>query len=288
MTDTETFRALARSSPWLWTSVRFSRTTIRQGERSRVQAWIRRPGMMRAEPDDAPAVVINGADESSGGRGTSMTMPARPGFLGKILGRGRASELNQPTFRTPQDPLAPQPVWRADGLVAQRPGDLTVVYDDPMYQDYQWVAMLDPVELADGTEPDDAQSLTGGSSVDPSTLASHPAAVDVIELSETEHHGRPAIEALVLPTRAYSPRCSCCPLLFSAVSAAHMREEGAPLPPPLPVFAEAYRVKLDRHTGICVSLRDIGGDRDGEGFEVVIGEVDAEYSETLFGAGSPP
>ena len=36
----------------------------------------------------------------------------------------------------------------ADGFVPRRPRTSTA--DDPMWQDYQFVAMLDPVELADG------------------------------------------------------------------------------------------------------------------------------------------
>jgi hypothetical protein len=39
-----------------------------------------------------------------------------------------------------------------DGLVAVRPDGLS--YDAPMHEGHDWVAMLDPVELADGRDPD--------------------------------------------------------------------------------------------------------------------------------------
>ena len=40
------------------------------------------------------------------------------------------------------------PAYRADGLVAERPHDWFVQFDDPLYGGYAWVAMLDPEELS--------------------------------------------------------------------------------------------------------------------------------------------
>jgi hypothetical protein len=51
----------------------------------------------------------------------------------------------------PLDPSAPQPELDANGLVIRRPpDDGRIFYDDPMFRNYQWIAMLDPVELAEG------------------------------------------------------------------------------------------------------------------------------------------
>ena len=73
---------------------------------------------------------------------------------------------------------------RPDGLVDVRPA--MVLYDAPMYEDYRWVAMLDPVELADGRDHD-----TG----DPDWPA-----LIIDAVSEVEHAGRPAWEAVVRTT----------------------------------------------------------------------------------------
>ncbi|MGY1722005.1 hypothetical protein [Blastococcus sp. SYSU DS0533] len=42
---------------------------------------------------------------------------------------------------------SPTPELRPDGLIAARPEDPLLGYDDPMHEDYHWVAMLDPAEL---------------------------------------------------------------------------------------------------------------------------------------------
>lgn len=55
-----------------------------------------------------------------------------------------------------------------------------------MLRDYRWVAMLDPVELADGH---------GRWTADP-----EPDPIVVAEVSIVDHHGRAAWEALVRPT----------------------------------------------------------------------------------------
>lgn len=334
--DSETFRALARSSPWLWSSVRLARTAVGRDDGEQVRAWLQRPARMRVEP------VTDGGPESSsrprqqgwaalppegsavpvdvGAAGwrpypgaTADAAGSRPYLVDERnqLGRGRAvlttvsapgsqaAPPPRPVFRYPQDQQAPQPVWRSDGLVARRPDGFDVVYDDPMYENYQWVAMLDPVELADGDEQDPDEDLAslladvtpgghgerrGSRGLPGGERAGNdlPPGVEVLELTERDFFGRPAIMALVRPTIHYGPRCACCPLLYSAVSVAIDRAEGAPALEPLPVFAETFRVVLDRATGICVQLRDVGGDHDGAGFDVEIEEVDAGYPDSLF------
>ncbi len=141
--------------------------------------------------------------------------------------------------------------------------------DAPMYQDYRWVAMLDPVELADGTDPE-----TGDWA----------AATSVRGLAVVEHHGRTAWEAVLTPTRYYDPRCSCCPLLFSAESERIETEAGAPPPDRGPGFrhAEAHRVRLDVVTGVCVLTEEIGGSDAGTRHDLRVEEVDVPPPDVLF------
>jgi hypothetical protein len=140
-----------------------------------------------------------------------------------------------------------------------------VGYDDPMFQDYAWVAMLDPVELADG-EGDRAGT----------TLE---------RLGTVEHHGRAAWEAVVRPTEAYAPRCSCCALLFSEKSERLVADEGGPTvgaQEPEFVFADAHLVRLDVDTGVCVYSEQLGGDHSGWGHDVRIEAVDEAMPDELF------
>jgi hypothetical protein len=138
------------------------------------------------------------------------------------------------------------PTYRPDGLVAARPTGL-VDFDDPMHGNYQWVAMLDPVELSEG--------------------------VQVTELRASERGGRPTWWACVRPVEGYDPRCSCCPLLWSEIS--DDLEYGERRERYSRDYPDAYDVALDVQTGIVVELRACGG-RAGLGFEVEILEVDAD------------
>src|SRR3712207_3511818 len=154
------------------------------------------------------------------------------------------------------------PALRPDGLVAQRPHRLS--YDDPMYQNYAWVAMLDPVELADGRVREEA------------VRPGPPLTLDAV--TEVEHGGRPAWEAVVVPTSAYEPRCGCCPLLRTR-EVDLLEWDGENL---LEEYAEAYRVRLDVQTGVCVLTREIGGRRPGHGHDLRIEAVDEPMADELF------
>lgn len=280
--DVDTFRALARSSPWLWRSARLTRTIVGRDDGERVRAWIRRPGLMRVEylePAGRRPYVVDERGRAGSGKAmlTAMSVVGKddavPGLAPPQWApfTGPVSRPPQPEFMAPQDSRAPQPEWRPDGLVARRPSDFTIEYDDPMHVNYQWVAMLDPVELADGSDANP-----------PAAPGPRPAGVEVLSVEEAERLGRPTLVATVRPSLAYDPRCACCALLYSEISVAIDQAEGAPRPEPMPVLAETFRVALDRGTGICVQLRDIGGDHDGAGFDVEIEEVDAVYPDETF------
>ena len=243
MPDAEDFRALARSSPWLFSTLRF---TYRSGRSAQaVRAWLRRPDLLRVETTDGALLGVVRGRSSVGG----------------VLGAGPWDE----------PPVEPPPVLRPDGLVAVRPawGDLSQA-DDPMWQSYAWVAMLDPLELADGRERGPGE---------PAREPGPPVRIEA--LREVEHGARPAWEAVVATTSTYEPRCACCSLLRDPEidrlewGDAAQRFTGAEYP-------TATRVRLDVGTGVCVSTEALDGTWAGDGHEVLIEAVDEPMDDALF------
>jgi hypothetical protein len=225
--STDSFTALARSSPWRWRTLRFTASWPEdRWTAGAVRAWLRRPDRLRVEDLD--------------------------GALLQVL-------------RDPPDGERAVPVLRPDGLVASRPAPWASGTDAPMYQNYHWVAMLDPAELADGMDPDTGRTAPG---------------VDVDSVAEVEHAGRPAWEAVVRPTAAYEPRCGCCSLLRSrAVDLVEYRDHPQHV---LSAYPDAYRVRLDVGTGVCVLTEQIGGLTPGKGHDVRIEAVDEPMDDEVF------
>ena len=239
----DSFSALARSSPWRWSTLRF---TVRRGvEGNRpdpVRAWLRRPDQLRVETLDGALLQI------------VREPPLQIGVLTSDGGFPRG--LPWPVEAEP-------PVLRPDGLVDVRPAMISA--DAPMYEDYRWVAMLDPVELADGLDRDTGEPFD---------------ALIVDDVTEVDHGGRSAWEAVVRTTHFYEPRCGCCPLLRT-------REvdllEFADFPQyVLSVYPDAYRVRLDVGTGVCVATEEIGGLTPGRGHDLRIEAVDERMDDDLF------
>ncbi|MGY1830003.1 hypothetical protein ACI8AA_06170 [Geodermatophilus sp. SYSU D01180] len=202
MPDADAFRALARSSPDRWTTLRFTERRRRAWTWSgRLRAWLRRPDRLRVE--DA---------------------------AGRLLGVVRESGAG----------------------------------DDPMWQDYRWVAELRPRELADGLDPD--------------TGAPAGPALTVDGLREVEHAGRPAWEALVAPTDRYEPRCGCCPLLRSR----RVDEPEWGSVPDGVEYPTTHLVRLDVRTGVCVWAEALDGTFAGETHDLRIEAVDEPLPDELF------
>ena len=214
----DTFAALARSSPWRWSTLRF---TVRwPGDRRKtgaLRARLRRPDVLRVEGLDGGLVQI---------------------------------------VREPPDVRRAVPVLRPDGLVASRPAPWASGTDAPMHQDYHWVAMLDPAELA---------------------------GVDAASVTEVSHHGRSAWEAVVSDAPSYEPRCGCCPLLHTR-RIDLLEYAGSPARVP-PACAAAFRVRLDVGTGVCVLTEEIDGPTPGKGHDLRIEAVDEPMADDLF---APP
>ena len=203
-----------------------------------MRAWLRRPDLLRVERLD--------------GTVEQVVREERPRSAGMAL----TTDGGRPLPPLPR-PGAVAPVYDPDGLVEQRPGGVDC--DDPMYQSYDWVAMLDPVELSAGVALESVREVT--------------------------HRGRAAWEALAYPGVGYEPRCSCCPLLPSAESD-RLEVEGGGVTfrdhDPGLVYADAHRVRLDSETGVCVLTEEIGGSRAGFGHDVAIEAVDEPMADSLF------
>jgi hypothetical protein len=247
----DSFAALARSSPWRWSTLRFTERRVGTDARDPLRAWLRRPDALRVETTDGELLQI---------------VQERREEVGVLTTRGgRTRSLPWPT-----DSGVPAPDVRPDGLVAGRPSTWALSYDAPMYQDYFWVAMLDPVELAGQQGPEPAGP-----------------ALTVDGVTEVEHAGRPAWEAVVRPTVAYEPRCGCCPLLRTRdVDVREWAESD--VGGVLDAYPEAFRVRLDVGTGVCVLTEQIGGLTPGAGHDLRIEAVDEPMDDGLFVDGRWP
>ena len=244
----ELFRGLARSSPWRWRALSFE---------------------LHRRPLHGPDHVVLG--RLVRGVGLEVRLPhgelqrhdAERGTIGSV-GPGTRSG----TRVLPYAWELPVEVDAA-GLVGTRPrGPMA---DDPMWQDYQFVAMLDPVELADG--------MPRGPGPDRDPDAVRPPALDVHRVDTSTRLGRETWWAEVSPRAEYDPRCSCCPLLFGRVSeeieaaggGRTLRGDRAGL-----VYATGYLVGLDVETGVCVHVEHLDGDHAGRGFSLDVLGVDED------------
>ena len=151
-------------------------------------------------------------------------------------------------------------VLRPDGLVAQRPEGWHLDHGDPMWQDYQWTAMLDPIELDQG--------------------------VEIGDVTATVLRGRATWAATCRPlpgqgedwVGGYLPRCGCCPMLDSPAS--RIYEYGTEDPTLTDDLATVYRVHLDVRTGIVVDLTPLDG-TEGTSFTNEIHNVDEHLDPPL-------
>ena len=243
----DAFAALARSSPWRWSTLRFTARWWRAGGRGTpsVRAWLRRPDRLRVETVDGRLL---------------RNVRERRSEVGVLTTHGGYHRV----LPWPTDPEAPVPVLRPDGLVAERPSDSDVGYDSPFYENYFWTAMLDPVELADGRDPDSGLPVAG---------------IAVDSVTEVEHAGRPAWEAVVRTREGYAPRCACCALLWSRES--DLIEYG-PEGRRRDDYPDGYRVRLDVGTGVCVLTEELDGSARGLGHELRIEAVDEPMPDDLF------
>ena len=132
-------------------------------------------------------------------------------------------------------------------LVASRPAPWASGTDAPMHQDYHWVAMLDPAELADVRRRRSLAEVA-------STTAGRP--------GRRSSRRRPS----------YEPRCGCCPLLRTRrIDLLEYEDRPEHV---LAAYPDAFRVRLDVGTGVCVLTEEIGGPTPGKGHDLRIEAVD--------------
>lgn len=234
----EEFRALARTSPRAWSTIRL---LMRTGPGAPIRAWIVRPDQLRVESHLGEPLHVDATRAEAGSS------------------RSRARRWLAPFGSGSYD--APPPDERPEGAW-WRPDDTV-----PMYRDYRWVALLEPLELADSWLP-------------PDELPDDGPPVRVHSVERHRHHGRSVLAATVSTAPSYHPRCSCCPLLPSADAVRAMADDGLRVDTSAP--ATRFLVLLDEGTGICVSVTELDGPDVGRGFDVAIEEVDEPYGDELF------
>ncbi len=172
----ERFRALARSSPWRWSTLRYTEQQpdwMPAGD-GPVRVLIRRPKLARIEYLDGTLRGIRREE---------------PQTVAPLSRDGNASPVELPGAS------GAVVEYDADGFVSRRPGRWHLDTDVAMVGNYYNVAVFDPVELADGHD--------GG------------AGATVEDVRVVDHHGRETWEAILRPTAVYDPRCPCCSLLLS-------------------------------------------------------------------------
>jgi hypothetical protein len=177
----ETFRSLARSSPWRWESLRFD-ISWRAPSGSDVQAaapllaWLRRPAALRVETADGMLLHSSTGNETS--RDALYVSATRKSWL-----------------------LAPRlvtPLYDDTGLVRRRP---EAAYGEAVFGDPRWSSMLDPVELA-GNAPV-SMGFPGADRV------------ELSDLVEDVFAQRPVLAATVVPNPTYVPTAPGRPLAGS-------------------------------------------------------------------------
>ncbi|MFF1384848.1 hypothetical protein ACFVWT_14910 [Arthrobacter sp. NPDC058288] len=231
------FRNLCRSSPWKWQSLRFEyvdrpsadhpyrASTGTDAENpdpnNTVQAWLRRPGALRLE--SAAGVVLHS---------TTGINDSKDGFY---VSSTRKSWLLPPQLVTP--------VYDDGGLVRRRP---EAAYGEPCFGNGRFAAALDPVELA-GSAPVPIEF--------PNTNA-----VELGPITVVDHQGRPALEAVVIPSAAYHPSDPLAPLCGPGRNL----------------------VRIDVGTGVCVSSRSLESESMGSGHWLRILAVDEYMLDDLF------
>ncbi|WP_176634199.1 hypothetical protein [Arthrobacter wenxiniae] len=233
----ETFRHLCRSSPWRWQSLRFElhrreSAAVREGRApagtpasdtdvAAMKCWVRRPGALRVETLD--------------GRLLASTTRINESKDSLFISGNRKPWLLRPSLVNP--------VKDADGYVVRRPEAL---YGEPAYGSGRFAAALDPVELA-GERPVPLEKPFAN-------------VAEVSDIAMVEHHGRPAVDAILTANASYAALFPTAPLLYPGRTA----------------------VRIDLETAVCVASQSLDGDTAGAGHALVLLGIDEYMLDDLF------
>ncbi|MDJ0317213.1 MULTISPECIES: hypothetical protein [Arthrobacter] len=240
----DTFRHIARSSPWRWQTVRFelhrkfpttadggagnawvaaASAGLAEGEEpaSSLNCWVRRPGALRVETSDGALLAS-----------TTKINESRDSLF--ISG-------NRKPWLLP--PSLVNPVKDHAGFVLRRPEAL---YGEPAYGSGRAASALDPVELA-GDRPVPLEAPFAN-------------VAEIADIANVSHHGRAAVEAILTPNPSYRPLFTDAPLLFAGRTA----------------------IRIDLETSICVASQSLDGPTAGAGHWMVLLGVDEYMLDDLF------
>src|SRR4029453_3675135 len=220
-----TFRNLARSSPWKWQTLRFEYVDLPGSRDTGVRAWLRRPVPPPLRDAKGPLLQsTTGINDSRDGLYISAT---------------RKSWLLPANLVTP--------VYDDAGLVRRRP---EAAYGEPCFGNGRFAAALDPVELA-GNAPVPMEFPSAN-------------AVELGDVDEVQHEGRPALETIVVANPSFRPTARSYPLCSPGRT----------------------RIRLDAGTGVCVASESLDGGTAGSGHWLRILGVDEYMLDDLFMAES--
>lgn len=262
------FRQLAQDSHRLWSTLEFRHT---KPERGTVHAWLRRPYDLRVEAPDG-TVTVETQRPGAPGAGWQLSFAGSPDDA--IVRQAEAA-----LYAGTEPPAGVEVSWT-------EPAD-----DDPMYENYEWVAMLQPRELGRGEWHDQGRGDgLGNPTASTTTDTSKPAPGVVIHrVWAGVRHGRQTWRAEVTPDPgSYEPQCGCCPLLFNAATEAMeygndsrpSQREGTNF-----THSTRFEVAIDVQTGVCVGVSHLDGSEIGESLAVQIASVNVPMSDSVFTQG---
>src|SRR5690606_2419622 len=174
------FRALARSAPWLSTSLQF-RIQVPEPYAKSDEGL---EGELTAILRQREAISVRSADGQLVYQKEKFTADRSHGYVAATN-----SSWKLPASLT-------SPVYTSDQLILRRP---QISGFNGLLPLEHWEAMLDPVELA-GTEPASHDLAFG-----------HPTYIH--ELAEITHDDRPALAAVLSAGHNYQPTVASCPLV---------------------------------------------------------------------------
>lgn len=178
------FRALCRSSPWRWQSLRFTLRSAAENAET-VSAWLRRPLALRVEAADG--TLLRSTAGLNDSKDSLFTSGSRKPWL--------------------LPPHLVTPVFDEQGLVRRRP---EAAYGEPGFgvetvSAEHFSSWLDPVELA-GKAPVPLDF--------PFSNVTEPGPITLVQ-----HEGRPAWETVLSPNASYQPTFAQAPILFAGRTA---------------------------------------------------------------------